>query len=102
MQPLLDQAVKPLSERDRASARHKIFELVSVIIDGQGTRAHLLNISTTGALVHSAQPPKTGSAIQLVMNGRNYPARAVWSKGARYGIAFRSHLSAPIVEAILR
>lgn len=102
MHPPLLQASKPLSERDRASARHKIFELIVAIIDGHETRAHLLNISTTGALVHSTQPPKTGSVIQLVMNGRDYTARVVWSNSTRYGIAFGSPLAAPIVEAILR
>jgi hypothetical protein len=102
MQPLLRKAVKPVSEHDRASARYKIFELVSFMFDGHETRAHLLNISMTGALVHSAQPPKTGSAIQLVINGRHYPARVVWSHGARFGIAFGRHLSALIVESILR
>ena len=91
-----------MAPRDRASPHLKIFEPILFIADEVEARAHLLNISTTGALVHSTQPPESGSAIQLVMNGSRYQARVVWSDGARFGITFGSHLSAAVIEAILR
>lgn len=53
-----------MSERDRASARHKIFELVSVIIDGQGTRAHLLNISATTITMDPDTPTRTNGGTR--------------------------------------
>jgi PilZ domain len=102
MQHPFRNAANVAPTHDRAATRHKIFEPVAVIIDELETRAHLLNISTTGALVHSVQPPKPGSAIHLEMNGRRYQASVVWSKGARFGITFGNQLSAPVVEAILR
>ena len=102
MQHPFRNAANVAPKHDRTATRHKIFEPVAVIIDERETRAHLLNISTTGALVHSVQPPKPGSAIHLEMNGHRYQANVVWSEDARFGITFENHLSAPVVEAILR
>ena len=95
-------AANPASERERVSLRHKIFEPVSVIVGNVETRAHLLNISATGALVHCETAPDAGSAIHVEMNGSVYPAHIVWRDGARFGVTFGSDLSQPVLQAILR
>lgn len=92
----------PTSDRDRVSPRDKIFEPILLTVGGRPTRAHLLNISCTGALVHGDAGLEAGMLVEISLNGRDYSARIVWRDGRRFGIAFASRLSDALVEAVLR
>lgn len=84
------------------SRRHKLFEPVEIIVDGQSSRAHLLNISATGALVHSATPPATGASVKLKLPGAERLALVVWGEASRFGVSFDTEITDPVLGAMLR
>ncbi|WP_242146981.1 PilZ domain-containing protein [Sphingomonas sp. BAUL-RG-20F-R05-02] len=86
----------------RVARRHNLFEPIEITVDRQSVRAHLLNVSATGALVHSAAPPALGATVKLKMLGIERSARVVWSKASRFGVAFDTELADPFLEAALR
>ena len=90
------------SVRDRASSRHKVFEPIRLITNQQAHKAHLLNISSTGALVHSATPVQPSDAVELELDDGRHAARVVWCDGSRFGAAFDSALAERLVAALLK
>jgi hypothetical protein len=86
----------------RVARRHKLFEPVDMIVDGIPVRAHLLNISATGALVHSAAIPAAGASVQLMLDGSKHAAHVMWRAAPRFGVSFGSRLSDTALQTILR
>lgn len=64
-------------------------------------RVHLLNVSTTGALVHAALPPVRGTAVCIQIGSRAVDARIMWVEGNRFGVAFDRALDATLLESLL-
>ena len=56
-------------------------------------RAHILNVSATGALIHASGGPARGERCMVVLVGREIAAEVMWVDGARFGIAFRGMLT---------
>lgn len=81
--------------------RHKVFEPVLLAAAGVTARAHLLNVSLTGALLHVAPPVMRGDRLTVALRGIWVPAQVVRVAGPRAGIAFERPLDAAQVDALL-
>lgn len=85
----------------RGKPRMKLFEPTELRTGSSATRAHLLNLSATGALVHTATPPAPGTTVHLRVGGTTRAARVVWAQGSRLGAAFRVPLPDHEVDALV-
>lgn len=85
----------------RGQPRHKIFQPVDMRADGRALRAHLLDLSASGALVHSATAPAPGTPLRLTIGGAERTARVIWCDGVRFGIAFTRPLDEAEVARVL-
>jgi hypothetical protein len=83
----------PTSAIDRTAHRHKTFEPTTLQLAAGEVRAHILNVSATGALIHAPGEPAKGARVTVRLVGRDIPAEVMWVDGARFGIAFRGMLS---------
>lgn len=82
--------------------RHKTFEPTKLRSDAGEARAHLINLSATGALVRMVDPPKRGSAVSINLGHVSADAEAVWTSGPRFGVAFRRRLADATIDILLR
>jgi len=84
---------RPASSNDRRAERLKIFEPVTVSDTTGEFRAHLLNISRTGGLVHADPTPEIGKIVQVNLFGEWHVGTVVWSSPPRFGLSFTIRLS---------
>lgn len=70
--------------------------------DGSAARVHLLDLSGTGALIHSATPPAPGSTVQLSLGGAWRAGEVVWADERRFGLHFRTPLSDAEVAGVVK
>lgn len=75
--------------------RRKTFSLASVRIGLTDHRAHILDVSRSGAKVHCTIELPRQSEIWLRCGDLAVPARVVWSEESRHGL----HFSHPISDA---
>lgn len=68
--------------------RMKVFHPAELRWNGRATRAHLLNLSATGAMLTTCDPPAEGTHLTLCDGRLRAFARVVWRKGRQCGIAF--------------
>ncbi len=73
---------------DRVQPRFKLFQPATMVIANELVRVHLLDLSTSGALIHAPVPPAMAAIVRLECAGRMRMARVVWVAGNRFGIAF--------------
>lgn len=86
----------------RAKPRSKLFQPTELRDAGGVTRrAHLLDVSVTGALVHAAEPPRPGETVQLLLGGAQRNAQVMWAEERRFGVRFRLPLTDAQVAEIL-
>ena len=85
----------------RGRPRRKIFLPVDILAAGGALRAHLLNLSASGALVHSVAAPAVGTPVRLTLGGSMRAARVVWQEGVRFGITFALPLHETDVARVL-
>ncbi|QNA85238.1 PilZ domain-containing protein [Sphingomonas sp. So64.6b] len=78
---------------DRKARRLKTFQTASLHVAGGVRRVHLLNLSTSGALVHSDNPPAAGTACRLDATIDLGAARVMWVAGQRFGVMFDRPIS---------
>ncbi len=83
----------PAPAVDRTAHRHKTFEPITLVTERGDLRAHVLNVSTTGALIHAAGGPAAGERCTLFLAGREVAAEVIWVGGPRFGVAFRGALT---------
>jgi hypothetical protein len=89
----IDQS-QPLQPVDaRSGDRYKLLLPLSAICGGTRVPVHLLDLSKSGALVHSVSPRPAGEIIWLRWKGQDIRARIVWSRGARFGVQFGKSLN---------
>jgi len=86
----------------RIAHRHKTFEPTTLRSNAGEARAHVINLSATGALVHMVDPPKRGSVVSIDLGRVFADAEVVWTSGSRFGIAFRSRLADAMIDILLR
>lgn len=85
----------------RAKPRYKLFQPSEMTLSGATTRVHILNLSATGALVHAAEPPAPGTSLRLRPGQGLRPARVVWTRGRRFGVAFSTPLADAQVDSVI-
>jgi hypothetical protein len=85
----------------RGQPRRKVFQPIEVHVGTTPLRAHLLDLSASGALVHSLAAPEPGAVVRLTIGGLVRSARVVWQDGVRFGIAFLVPLREIEVERML-
>lgn len=85
----------------RIAVRHKVFEPSELSVGSECVRAHLINVSETGALVHTDAAPAKGSPVGLRIGEEWYPARVMWVALPRLGIAFTVRLPGEVLAKLL-
>lgn len=68
--------------------RSRVFLKSTYYVAGAPRRALLRDLSVTGALLESMEPPALGTMIGFERNGHNVPAKVVWVGNQRFGIMF--------------
>lgn len=89
------------NEQWRARPRRKLFQPAELDTAAGRVRAHLLDLSETGALVNAAAPPAADSFATLICGALQRSARVTWVKGTRFGIRFVLPLTAAQVDDVL-
>lgn len=87
--------------RLRDTPRLKLFEPTEMEGPGGPARAHILDLSATGALVHAARPPAVGEHVQLRVAGILRYSRVMWVDDQRFGVAFRLPLAGDELDRVL-
>lgn len=85
----------------RVSARAKLFQPVEVHSAAGRRRAHLLDLSATGALLALADLPGSARILTLHCGGVQRIARVAWAVDGRCGIAFARPLAPAELEELL-
>ncbi|HUD95712.1 PilZ domain-containing protein [Sphingobium sp.] len=85
----------------RRAVRLKLFEPVVLRVHGVAERAHLLDLSATGALAHCEQPPYTGDAVRIEGETLSITGRVMWVLGKRFGIHFDRTLTDTMVLRVV-
>ena len=65
------------------------------------TRAVLLNLSRTGAMMASVSPPEMDEKVRLLCEDLEAAGKIVWAKGYQFGIAFHQKIDEQQVAAIV-
>ncbi len=87
--------------RQRGAARHKLFEPFDLCQAGQSVRAHMLDLSVSGALLHAERPPRIGAGVILAFPGLEVAAHVVWVRAKRFGVRFDMLLPDTALRAML-
>ncbi len=72
----------------RRATRHKTFLVGSLAGADRVVRCHVLNISTTGALVHCAAGFDAGTRVTLQSDDFAIRSLVAWNGGERCGLTF--------------
>ena len=83
------------------AVRLKVFQPIELETATGPVRAHLLNLSRTGALIHCADTPDQGAVVRVELGGTANVARVVWRDGKRFGVAFVGKLEPAQIEDTL-
>lgn len=89
------------ADRPRSAPRHKIFLPTQVYLSTGETRAHLINVSSSGALVHATTTPHCEETIQVALCGALIPARVRWVDGRRFGLSFLQPLGDAQIKQLI-
>lgn len=90
----------PSSAEPRVATRRKVF-LPAEMKHAAGTsRVHLLNLSSTGALLHADAAPAKGVMVQLSCGKASWLAKVVWTSTKRFGVHHLTPLTPAAVEAL--
>jgi hypothetical protein len=87
---------------DRDAERLKAF--IPTYMEGGGvrSRAHILNISASGAMMHCTDIPEIGSLVRILWKGKLRAARVQWQAANRFGVRFQVPLPHDELEAVVR
>lgn len=72
----------------RREPRHKTFRVVTLAIGGARHRAHMLDVSRSGARIHSDVAIESDAHVALQIDDRAIHARVMWARDKRLGLAF--------------
>lgn len=91
------------SEEERRQApRAKLFQPAEMHGRGGDARVHVLNLSTSGALVYGERTPGEGEQVWLTCGVPLGMGRVAWVSGRRFGVQFLTPLPNIVVEQVLR
>ncbi len=83
------------------AARHKVFLPAELTGADGAVRVHLLNLSSTGALIHAEVPPIPGMTVRMRCGGATWSARVMWTQGKRFGIMNQTPLTPAQTAALV-
>ncbi|MBV9842161.1 MAG: PilZ domain-containing protein [Sphingomonadaceae bacterium] len=86
----------------RKSKREKIFEPVTIVAGVRQSKAHLLDLSLTGALGHADAPPAVGTLITVLCVDEQLKGSVVWIEAKHFGISFDPALEPDTVQRVFR
>lgn len=81
--------------------RLKVFQPIQLETAAGTVRAHLLNLSRTGALIHCADAPEHGAIVRVTLGNTANRARVMWRDGKRFGVAFAGKLAPAQIDDAL-
>ncbi len=101
---MTDQYGSPITDsaQRRHAPRHKMFEPVALTLSGVEVRAHFLDLSSSGALVHCEAPPQAGSYVIVHAFDLETGGRVKWARGKRFGIQFSQPLTQAMMDVLIR
>ncbi len=85
----------------RGGRRHKVFLPAEMATPDGPMRVHLLNISATGALVHSDTLPERGAVVQFSCGPSTWLARVVWARHKRFGVVHVTPLTPTAIDTLV-
>jgi hypothetical protein len=88
------------SERQRGSKRVKVFQPACMREAAGASRVHLLDVSLSGALLHSAAPPPPGTRVEIDCAGILRAGSVCWRQGTRFGLRFDLPLQPEELEVL--
>ncbi|WP_167073110.1 PilZ domain-containing protein [Sphingomonas vulcanisoli] len=86
----------------RRTRRQKIFQPFILVGPRGERRAHLLDISENGALIHCDPSCDKGALVQIKLPDRSLGAKVAWSASPHFGVIFAQPLSANALSALLQ
>ena len=92
-----NDASRSSDRRGGLSHRHKTCSPTSLRTPDGTRRAHVLNISCTGAKLHADIPAGKGEMVEILLLDIWRRGLVMWSRGREFGIAF----AAPIPDDVL-
>jgi hypothetical protein len=91
-------AIDGTAHAARGDPRVKLFQLAGLRAGGEAHRAHVLDISLSGARVHCAANLRCGQAVTLMIEHLHVPATVLWEDDHRVGLRFH----APLIDHQLK
>ena len=88
-------------QEDRQQPRLKVFEPCALSVDQSEKRAHILNISEIGALLHATSLHPRNARICLIVRDELLAAKVVWASKQRIGVAFELPPSKRLLATLL-
>jgi hypothetical protein len=85
----------------RKSRRSRIFEPARLLDHRGDKQAHVLDISTTGLLLHAPHAPKLGQHIGISFAGEAVVGRVAWIDRRYFGVALLEPLDERTVLRII-
>lgn len=86
----------------RTHPRYKTFLPASLASETGTMRAHILDVSASGARVHSPSPLAMGARVTLMLPGEHRRAEVAWSRETKAGLRFDVPLSQAMIGELLR
>lgn len=87
--------------KQRGARRLKSFIPVTLDQEAGTVRAHVLDMSETGALVHCEAAIRSGERLQLRVGHHVLRGGVMWVEGKRFGFRFTLPLTVTEVQAIV-
>lgn len=78
----------------RGVKRLKTFIPAEIISDHSVQRVHVLNLSSTGALIHVGAGTMQADTVVLRINGVDISSAIIWNEDSKRGIVFDTALTA--------
>lgn len=85
------------SQERRSTKRTKVFLLGAILPKGaEQARAHILDISSSGARVHTDQEQSVGDRLTLTIDDFETAGAVEWVAGNRFGMKFATSVQANV------
>lgn len=90
-----------LPQPQRVAKRVKVFRPIALQMSGGIHKAHVLDLSATGARLHADCPHRAWSSVTLHCEDLDVSGRVVWTKGLVFGVKFLRTLSEAEIDLLV-
>ena len=87
---------------ERKSKRLKVFEPAVVVQGPRESRAHLLNVSRSGAAIHCERRTQIGEMVTISCGAVRLTGLIVWTEEHRSGVRFIEPIGEAVMATLLR